>query len=217
MCACAGRDAPDQGLRRADHHAPRRHISAAAHVRAMRATRPGNGNTKSRPNCCYEFRKRGADGAAYTSIVAGGANACVLHYVGNNTLLKDGDLLLIDAGCEAGRLRRRHHAHLSGQRQIQRGAKGRVRNRTGRASGRHRRRAPGRHWNSRMTPPCASSRRGMIDLKLCTAKCGRRDRKRRLQTLLHAPHRPLAGPGRARRRRLQARRTTGATCSPAWR
>jgi Xaa-Pro aminopeptidase len=48
----------------------------------------------------HEFRKNGAQAPAYTSIVAGGANACVLHYIGNDAVLKDGDLLLIDAACE---------------------------------------------------------------------------------------------------------------------
>jgi Xaa-Pro aminopeptidase len=48
----------------------------------------------------YEFRKRGADGHAYSPIVAGGHNACVLHYVENNKLLGEHALVLIDAGCE---------------------------------------------------------------------------------------------------------------------
>jgi Xaa-Pro aminopeptidase len=48
----------------------------------------------------HEFRRNGAQSPAYTSIVAGGANACVLHYVNNDAVLNDGDLLLIDAGCE---------------------------------------------------------------------------------------------------------------------
>ncbi len=48
----------------------------------------------------HEFRSHGAEAPAYTPIVAGGANACVLHYVENNMELKSGDLLLIDAGCE---------------------------------------------------------------------------------------------------------------------
>ena len=48
----------------------------------------------------HEFRSHGAQAPAYTPIVAGGANACVLHYVANDQPLKDGDLLLIDAGCE---------------------------------------------------------------------------------------------------------------------
>jgi Xaa-Pro aminopeptidase len=50
----------------------------------------------------HEFCRHGARDPAYPSIVAGGANACVLHYVENNALLRDGDLLLIDAGCEVG-------------------------------------------------------------------------------------------------------------------
>nr|MBA2351028.1 Xaa-Pro dipeptidase [Burkholderiales bacterium] len=48
----------------------------------------------------HEFRRHGAQAPAYTSIVASGANACVLHYVRNDAQLKDGDLVLIDAGCE---------------------------------------------------------------------------------------------------------------------
>lgn len=48
------------------------------------------------------FRQRGAQGAAYPSIVATGANACILHYIDNNQQLQDGDLLLIDAGCSTG-------------------------------------------------------------------------------------------------------------------
>jgi Xaa-Pro aminopeptidase len=48
----------------------------------------------------HEFYRKGAQAPAYTSIVAGGANACTLHYNANNCVLNDGDLLLIDAGCE---------------------------------------------------------------------------------------------------------------------
>ena len=48
----------------------------------------------------HEFYRKGAQAPAYTSIVAGGANACTLHYNANNAELKEGDLLLIDAGCE---------------------------------------------------------------------------------------------------------------------
>ncbi|MDD5179657.1 MAG: Xaa-Pro aminopeptidase [Gallionellaceae bacterium] len=75
-------------------------ISTAAHLRAMRAARPGRMEYEIEAELLHEFRRNGAQAPAYTPIVAGGANACVLHYVGNNTLLKDGDLLLIDAGCE---------------------------------------------------------------------------------------------------------------------
>ena len=75
-------------------------ISAAAQVRAMRATRPGKMEYEIEAELLHEFRRSGAAGPAYTSIVAGGSNACVLHYISNNTRLKDGDLLLIDAACE---------------------------------------------------------------------------------------------------------------------
>ena len=75
-------------------------ISAAAQVRAMRATRPGKMEYEIEAELLHEYRSKGAQGPAYTSIVAGGSNACVLHYINNNTLLKDGDLLLIDAACE---------------------------------------------------------------------------------------------------------------------
>jgi Xaa-Pro aminopeptidase len=75
-------------------------ISSNAHIRAMRATRPGMKEYEIEAELLYEFRKNGAQSPAYTSIVAGGANACVLHYVGNDAQLKDGDLLLIDAACE---------------------------------------------------------------------------------------------------------------------
>ena len=75
-------------------------ISALAHLRAMRATRPGLREYELEAELIHEFRKRGAQAPAYTPIVAGGANSCVLHYVQNDALLNDGDVLLIDAGCE---------------------------------------------------------------------------------------------------------------------
>ena len=75
-------------------------ISTAAHRRAMRAARAGIAEYTIEAELLHEFRGSGAQSPAYTSIVAAGANACVLHYVANNALLKDGDLLLIDAGCE---------------------------------------------------------------------------------------------------------------------
>ena len=75
-------------------------ISTGAHVRAMRAARPGGTEYKIEAELLHEFRRLGAQAPAYTSIVASGANACVLHYVNNDATLKDGDLLLIDAGCE---------------------------------------------------------------------------------------------------------------------
>jgi len=77
-------------------------ISTAAHKRAVRFARPGQFEYQVEAELLHEFCSHGARNPAYTSIVAGGANACVLHYVGNNAQLRDGDLLLIDAGCEVG-------------------------------------------------------------------------------------------------------------------
>jgi Xaa-Pro aminopeptidase len=75
-------------------------IAAGAHRRAMQATRPGRNEYEIEAELLYEFRRHGAQFPAYSPIVAGGANACVLHYVFNNSPLRGGDLLLIDAGCE---------------------------------------------------------------------------------------------------------------------
>jgi Xaa-Pro aminopeptidase len=75
-------------------------ISAVAHQRAMRATRPGRNEYEIEAELLYGFRRGGAQFPAYWPIVAGGANACVLHYSVNSAPLAAGDLLLIDAGCE---------------------------------------------------------------------------------------------------------------------
>jgi Xaa-Pro aminopeptidase len=75
-------------------------ISANAHRRAMRHARPGLHEYNIEAELLHEFRSHGAQAPAYTPIVAGGPNACVLHYVANAAPLKDGELLLIDAGCE---------------------------------------------------------------------------------------------------------------------
>jgi Xaa-Pro aminopeptidase len=75
-------------------------ISAEAHRRAMCSTRPGLREYEVEAEIVHEFRRRGAQAPAYPPIVAGGANSCVLHYVQNDAILKDGELLLIDAGCE---------------------------------------------------------------------------------------------------------------------
>jgi Xaa-Pro aminopeptidase len=66
----------------------------------MQRTRPGRTEYEIEAELLYEFRRNGAQFPAYSPIVAGGANACVLHYVANDAMLRDGDLLLIDAGCE---------------------------------------------------------------------------------------------------------------------
>ena len=75
-------------------------IAAEAHVEAMKSARPGMKEYEIEALIEYHFRKSGAAAPAYTSIVGSGANATVLHYVSNDATLRDGDLLLIDAGAE---------------------------------------------------------------------------------------------------------------------
>jgi Xaa-Pro aminopeptidase len=75
-------------------------ISAAAHAAAMRSVHAGQPEFEIEALIEYEFRRGGASGPAYPSIVASGANATVLHYIQNDRTMHDGDLLLIDAGAE---------------------------------------------------------------------------------------------------------------------
>ena len=75
-------------------------ISGEAHARAMRAARPGVFEYELEAELLYTFRRRGAQSPAYPSIVASGPNACILHYNANDRRTQDGDLVLIDAGCE---------------------------------------------------------------------------------------------------------------------
>jgi len=75
-------------------------ITSAGHARAMRHCRPGQAEYELEAELTHEFRRRGAGGHSYNPIVAGGANACVLHYVDNDKLLAEHALVLIDAGCE---------------------------------------------------------------------------------------------------------------------
>jgi Xaa-Pro aminopeptidase len=75
-------------------------IAGDAHRRAMHFAAPGKFEYEVEAEFLHEFRRRGSQFPAYSPIVAGGANACILHYIGNDQPLKDGDLLLIDAGCE---------------------------------------------------------------------------------------------------------------------
>ncbi len=76
--------------------------SARAHAKAMAATRPGLFEYQIAAEIEFQFKYQGASDLAYPSIVAGGENALILHYVDNKDVLRDGDLLLIDAGGERG-------------------------------------------------------------------------------------------------------------------
>ena len=75
-------------------------ITASAHRRAMRVVRPGMYEYQLQAEIEHEFLYQGATCPAYTTIVGGGKNSCVLHYIKNQDLLADGDLVLVDAGCE---------------------------------------------------------------------------------------------------------------------
>jgi len=76
-------------------------IAVSAHSRAMRACQPGMKEYELEAEFVHEFRRHGAE-CSYPPIVAAGVNACILHYRANDAPLQDGDLVLIDAGCELG-------------------------------------------------------------------------------------------------------------------
>lgn len=77
-------------------------ITAKGHCAAMRACRAGLNESDLEAELAYCFARAGAREMAYTPIVGGGKNACTLHYIDNKAKLRDGDLVLIDAGCEYG-------------------------------------------------------------------------------------------------------------------
>jgi Xaa-Pro aminopeptidase len=74
-------------------------IAARAHIRAMRYCKPGRQEYEVMAELVHEFRLSNAD-TSYQPIVGGGPNSCILHYRENNQTLREGDLLLVDAGCE---------------------------------------------------------------------------------------------------------------------
>ena len=141
-------------------------IAAQAHRRAMQRARPGRTEYEIEAELLYEFRRNGAQFPAYSPIVAGGANACVLHYVANDAPLRDGELLLIDAGCEldgyASDITRTFPVNgrfSAGQREVyeivlasQRAAMDKVR--------------PGGAWNEPHDAAVKVLAQGLIDLKL---------------------------------------------------
>ena len=77
-------------------------ITGEAHRAAMKATKPGMYEYEIEALIDYTFRSMGGTGPGYTSIVGSGANACILHYISNRDQLAEGDLVLVDAGCEYG-------------------------------------------------------------------------------------------------------------------
>src|SRR6185436_10585974 len=75
-------------------------ISAEAHLAAMATGRPGSFEYEVEAIIDYTFRRRGGNGPGYGTIVGTGENATILHYVDNDRAIADGDLVLVDAGCE---------------------------------------------------------------------------------------------------------------------
>ena len=75
-------------------------IASEAHIKGMRSTFPGKNEYQVEGEILNHFVQNGAGDPAYQSIVAGGKNACTLHYIANNQKMVSGDLLLVDAGCE---------------------------------------------------------------------------------------------------------------------
>ena len=152
-------------------------IAAAAHRRAMQATRPGRREYEIEAELLHEFRRNGAQFPAYSPIVAGGPNACVLHYVFNDAPLRDGELLLIDAGCEldgyASDITRTFPVggrFSPGQREATRSSSPRRRRPWTRC-------APGGAWNEPHDAAVRVLAQGMLDLKLLReawTKCSRR-------------------------------------------
>ena len=75
-------------------------ITALGHIKAMQTTRPNRFEYEIESDILHEFNRHCARFPSYNSIIAGGNNACILHYTENDRPLNDGDLVLIDAGCE---------------------------------------------------------------------------------------------------------------------
>ncbi len=141
-------------------------ISAGAHRRAMACCRPGMKEYQLEAELVHEFMSQGARSPAYPSIVGGGGNACILHYRENDRALRDGDLVLIDAGAEyrgyASDITRTFPVNgrfSSAQREVyevvleaQLAAIAKVR--------------PGNHWNDPHDAAVRSLTRGLVDLGL---------------------------------------------------
>ncbi len=147
-------------------------IAVAAHKRAMKKTRPGLKEYEIEAEYVHEFRRHGAV-PSYQPIVGGGNNGCVLHYVENDSELGDGDLLLVDAGCEYdyyasditrtfpvnGRFTEAQRAIYDIVLAAQRAAIDKVR--------------PGNHWNDPHDAAVRTIARGLIRLGLLKGKLAR--------------------------------------------
>lgn len=148
-------------------------ITVLAHRRAMRQCRQGLYEYELEAELLYEFARHGARHAAYPSIVAGGANACTMHYVANQQRLKRGELVLIDAGCEfrgyaadvtrtfpvSGRFNKRQRALYELTLAAQQAAFDAL--------------APGRDWNAAHSATVDTITSGLVDLGLLRGNVSR--------------------------------------------
>jgi len=144
-------------------------IAVAAHKRAMRFARPGRMEYEVMAELLHEFRRNNAD-ISYHPIVGGGANGCILHYHENSDQLQDGDLLLIDAGCEyelyasditrtfpvGGRFTAEQRALYEVALDAQRAAIGKIR--------------PGNHWNEPHDAAVKAITQGLVKLGILKGK-----------------------------------------------
>ncbi len=162
-------------------------ITTGAHIRAMRSARPGGTEAELEAEIIHEFMRNGARFPAYPCIVGAGKNACVMHYVRNDGPLKDGDLVLVDAGAEY-----RYYATdvtrtfpVNGRYSAQQRA---VYDIVLRAAARGDcRGAPGQPVRaSRTTPRCETMVEGLVELGLLDGDVRRDHRARDLQTILRA-------------------------------
>ncbi len=179
-------------------------IAVGAHVRAMRTTRPGVTEYEVMAELLHEFHRHQAD-ISYHPIVGGGANGCILHYHENADTLRDGDLLLIDAGCEYGlyasditrtfpvngRFSPAQKAIYDIVLEAQEAAFACIK--------------PGNHWNEPHDAAVRADHAGPGQARPAQGPRAGVDQGRGLPQVLHAPHRALARHGRARRRRIQGR------------
>ena len=166
-------------------------IAVGAHLRAMRAARPGVYEYQVMAELLHEFHRHNAD-ISYHPIVGGGANACTLHYHANNAELEDGDLLLIDAGCEYryyasditrtfpvnGRFSAEQRAVYEVVLEAQDAAIARCR--------------PGNHWNDPHDAAVQAITQRPGPARPAEGPRAGADQGRRVPTVLHAPYRSLA-------------------------
>ena len=192
-------------------------ITTGAHIRAMRTSRPGGTEAELEAELIHEFMRNGARFPAYPCIVGAGKNACVMHYVRNDAPLKDGDLVLIDAGCEyqyyASDVTRTFPVNGTFSAAQTR----RVRNR---AAGAARGDCDDEDAAPAFNVPHETAVRvmteGLVELGLLDGDVDDLIANETLQKILRAQNLALARPRRARRRRLSRRRRVAHCSNPAW-